>query len=362
MDSYCTGKNCSDVRVTEWNYAAEDVNARNDTMLYLGTLLGYLAFIDSNVSRYGGNLFNWQESVACTSSLNQYYPDNYCAVNEPLLGDTQRPTYNATINFSSYANYNSVLWNYTKNDNEVFAAFTNNTTRIKGIIINGDSVRKNITIQTNGILNPYRIVASNGTIYSYVSNSFNIGLEAYTPLFFEMDFSTISFSSYYPLSNPSVDAGQSQLFNFSINNLASLPTNTTWYLDGTNITGCYNQTSCTLTTLTTDNTQTYTVNITIESSTNNITRSWNFSVIGASDQALNDICGDGSGATGELASWLPTIALVISSVVVIGTINMYRNGSVPDFGIGDLGTIVMILVGTAITIAVAANIITSAIC
>lgn len=174
--------------------------------------------------------------------------------------------------------------------------------------------------------------------------------------------SPISFNTVYPTSNPTINAGESQLLNFSLTNSDSITYTATWYNEGVNITACFNTTSCTISTLATNPTATYNISVEVVASSNTINNEWNLSVTSQADQDINSICTNGSGALGDLAGWLPTIAIVLAAAVAIGVIGLYNSGALPSIGFNSLGSIALIIVGAAITITIGLNVVVSAIC
>jgi hypothetical protein len=174
---------------------------------------------------------------------------------------------------------------------------------------------------------------------------------------------TIQFNTTTPSgASANISAGSNQAFSYTIDNPSSLLTNTNWYKDGVNQTACYNATSCTITSSQGDSTDDFNITVNITASSNTLTRSWTLYVNSVAATTRTDICRNGSQANAELASWMPTIALVIAAVAVVGIISLYNSGSLPSIGVSDLGGVALMLIGAAITIAIAASIITSAIC
>lgn len=184
--------------------------------------------------------------------------------------------------------------------------------------------------------------------------------EQYTTVFVTID--TVD-----PVGVATTTLDSSTTLSYTLNNYANQTTTSTWYVDGNSsiASSCNNSTSCVLSGSTLGE-GVYTVLVNITAPTNSVSYSWTLTVQNAAQADVSSICTNSSGSLLELSGWLATIALVIGAVVVIGAIKLYSSGMLPDIGsalgVGDLGTVAILLVGSAITISIAVQIVVSAIC
>jgi hypothetical protein len=89
--------------------------------------------------------------------------------------------------------------------------------------------------------------------------------------------SPIAFNTTSPAASISIAEPNNQTFSYTINNTDSIQTTSTWLINGTNSTVCYNQSSCTFTGNYTSS-GTYVYNVSIVSSSNNISYQWTLTV------------------------------------------------------------------------------------
>lgn len=258
------------------------------------------------------------------------------------------------INGTNYGSNNiTVTFNVTDGQGGLDSVWYNNGT---ANITVGSSLGGNTSFNYTNTT----IVSSGNRTFTFYANDTLSQLTTTTVTF---SVGQIAFNTTSPSgSTANISAGTSQVFLYTLDNPAGLVTNTNWYNEGVNITTCYNATTCTITSSEGDSTADYNISVNVTSSSNNLTRSWTLYVTSVADTTRSDICRNGSSANAELASWMPTIALVIAAVTVVGIISLYNNGSLPSIGISDLGGVAVILVVAGITISIAATIIVNVIC